>query len=119
VLQGRTKGYRNHPQLARFRTHPKPVAAINAYLAGVFAESVARGYSFDKSKFRAPANGSVAKIAETRGQLAYEWAHLLKKLRARDPGRFASAREVKRPSAHQLFRMVAGRVRDWERTGAA
>lgn len=117
VLQGRTKGYKHHPQLARFRAHPKPIAAINAYLADLFAEATARGYSFDRSKFRAPAKGAVARIAETRGQLAYEWAHLLKKLRVRDAARFNAARAVKRPSAHPLFRIVAGGVRDWERTG--
>ena len=50
VLRGETKGYRSHPQLARFRSHATPVAAINAYLADVFDESVVRGFSFDGAK---------------------------------------------------------------------
>ena len=28
VLRGATRGYRYHPQLARFRSHPEPLAAI-------------------------------------------------------------------------------------------
>lgn len=50
VLRGRTKGYRNHPQLERFRAHPSPLSAINAYLQSVYGEAQARGYAFDKRK---------------------------------------------------------------------
>ena len=32
VLRGRTRGYRHHPQLDRFRARPDPVRAIDAYL---------------------------------------------------------------------------------------
>ncbi len=44
VLHGKTKGYRNHPQLLRFREHHAPLAAIDAYLAEVLRESRRRGY---------------------------------------------------------------------------
>jgi len=44
VLRGETKGYRNHPQLDRFRSHAASVSAINTYLARVYDEAVARGY---------------------------------------------------------------------------
>jgi hypothetical protein len=50
VLEGKTRGYTHHPQLARFRACRNPAAAINAYLAQLFAESRARGYNFDKTK---------------------------------------------------------------------
>jgi hypothetical protein len=50
VLDGRTRGYRHHPQLTRFRAHPASRAAINAYLAAIHAESEARGYAFDRGK---------------------------------------------------------------------
>ena len=50
VLRGRTRGYRHHPQLDRFRAHPSPLSAINAYLQAVHKEAVARGYAFDKTK---------------------------------------------------------------------
>ena len=38
VLADRTRGYRHHPQLQRFRAHPRPIAAINAYLAVILVE---------------------------------------------------------------------------------
>jgi len=50
VLEGRTRGYRHHPQLTRFRAHPDPVAAIDAYLAGVYEEACRRGYRFDATR---------------------------------------------------------------------
>ena len=50
VLRGKTRGYRNHPQLARFRAHRSPRAAISAYLGAVHDEAVQRGYSFDARK---------------------------------------------------------------------
>jgi len=33
VLEGNTKGYKNHPQLTRFKAIEKPLEAINQYLA--------------------------------------------------------------------------------------
>jgi hypothetical protein len=79
-----TRGYRHHPQLERFRDQRRPEIAIDAYLSAVCAEAGRRGYHFDESKL----DGSRLRrtIPETRGQLLYEWAHLLKKLRVRDPG---------------------------------
>src|SRR5678815_1718275 len=50
VLRGETSGYKHHPQLDRFKTHAQPRSAINSYLAGVYAEALARGYSFDATK---------------------------------------------------------------------
>src|SRR5688500_4752198 len=78
VLRGQTKGYRFHPQLARFRAHATPRAAISAYLHAVHGEATARGYAFDRSKV-GPVR-AVGAIAVTRGQLDYEWTHLLRKL---------------------------------------
>ena len=39
VLQNKTKGYRNHPQLNRFKNHSEPLEAINYYLSIVFKEA--------------------------------------------------------------------------------
>ncbi len=114
VLQGRTKGYRHHPQLERFRAHPRPVAAINGYLAHVHREAVRRGYSFDKSKV-GPARTGLERIVVPRGQVAYEWAHLRRKLRVRDPARHRAVRGEKSPALHALFRVVPGGIAEWER----
>src|SRR5262245_66557649 len=78
VLRGKTRGYRHHPQLARFRAHVSPRLAISAYLAAIHAEAEARGYEFDRRKVGVVR--SVPVIPVTRGQLDHEWAHLRKKL---------------------------------------
>lgn len=114
VLRKQTRGYRNHPQLERFKAAPNPVASINAYLAAVLDEAVRRGYQFDGRKIRGPR--AAERIVETRGQLQYEWEHLLRKLEARDPAAWASASTLVRPDPHPSFRMVAGGIRSWERT---
>ena len=50
VLAGRTRGYRQHSQLERFRAQPDPVAAVGAYLEAVAREAADRGYSFDVTR---------------------------------------------------------------------
>jgi hypothetical protein len=113
VLGGRTRGYKHHPQLARFRAHAAPRAAINAYLAAVHAEATARGYSFDRRKV-GPVR-RVAPIAATSGQVAFEWKHLMRKLAARNRALHRRWRGARRADCHPLFRRVRGPVADWER----
>jgi len=112
VLRGRTRGYTRHPQLIRFRGAPSPVAAVAAYLDAVFSEAVRRGYHFDKSKIAG--RGPAAPMPVTRGQLAYEWAHLKAKLAVRAPAWLAGLGRVGRPDPHPLFHPAAGPVADWE-----
>lgn len=116
VLRGRTRGYRHHPQLERFRRHPAARSAINAYLAGVYDEACARGYAFNRAKV-GPVR-RVARVTTTTGQLEYEWRHLARKLRMRSPA-LLRRRAQERPKAHPLFRVVAGPVQSWERVARA
>jgi hypothetical protein len=113
VLRGATRGYKHHPQLRRFSDLADPSAALASYLAAVYEEAVRRGYKFDASKigvrqFR-------GKMTETRGQLLYEWRHLKRKLKTRDVKRHRDLLPVKIPAPHPLFRIVPGKVRDWEK----
>lgn len=112
VLKGKTEGYRNHPQLVRFRTAQDPLQAVNTYLRAVYEESERRGFSFDASKLECPPAPSC--LEETEGQLLYEWKHLLEKLRERDPDRHEELADVERPDAHPMFRIVEGAVKEWE-----
>jgi hypothetical protein len=115
VLRGKTKGYRRHPQLDRFRARSNPIGTITRYLVEVYDESKARGYHFDRSKIGRRTNPG--RITETEGQLLYEWSHLKRKLRKRDPKRYRRLRGVTVPEPHPIFRIVAGGVSPSERIG--
>ena len=110
ILRGRVKAYKNHPQLERFKAHPAPLSAINAYLASIHKEATSRGYRFDRKKLGPVRNR--ARINATDGQLAYEWKHLRKKLVERCPDRAKRPAKVR---AHPLFFVVKGPVQEWER----
>jgi hypothetical protein len=114
VLAGRTRGYRKHPQLERFRAHESPRAAINAYLAPIHAEATRRGYAFDQSKIGPLTD--VEPIPVTGGQLAFEWRHLMKKLSTRNKTVYRQWAGTRRAQCHPLFRRVHGAIEIWERT---
>ena|ERR1035437_5557976 len=116
VLRGETRGYRNHPQLERFRSQTAPLSTISAYLSGIYIEAVSRSYNFDQSKI-----GQVrthAAISVTTGQVAFEWQHLLQKLSARNPALYQHWRKTVSPECHPLFCVHAGPIEAWERPHA-
>lgn len=113
VLRGETNGYVHHPQLTRFRERPSPVGLIAEYLRGVHEEALNRGYRFSAGKIsrsRAP-----ARLTVTRGQLGFEWQHLLRKLEKRHPRWLAGLQTVETPEPHPLFHVVRGPVARWEK----
>lgn len=113
VLRGETRGYRNHPQLNRFKNHAAPLAAISLYLQVIHAEAQARGYSFDNTKIE-PITEHVS-LTVASGQVEYEWAHLMSKLKARNPALFHKWRKVAAPEVHPMFEICAGEIESWER----
>ncbi len=113
VLEGKTKGYRHHPQLIRFGAHSNPVAAVCQYLQCVVEESRTRGYHFDDTKLL-PQQVAVKTIEESKGQLLYEWEHLLKKLLTRAPDRYHRFSGITSPHPHPLFTIVPGEIQSWE-----
>ncbi len=113
VLLGRTKGYRFHPQLERFKAAPAPAAAVAAYLRAVAREAASRGYRFDESRISGqPVSG---RLRVTDGQLELERRHLLAKCALRAPERCAALRAARPLRPHPLFRVVAGGPAVWER----
>lgn len=112
VLLGGTRGYRNHPQLIRFRESRRPVSAIGAYLWAVYDEAAQRGYSFDARKIKS--RRFVMRLPVKRGQIKFEWRHLLAKVCARDHAKYRELRMLTRPAPHPLFRISAGGVEEWE-----
>lgn len=113
VLQGRTRGYSQHPQLLRFKACADPLAAIATYLAGVHTEAQARGYSFNAELIAAPP--SRERLAVSDGQLAYEWQHLLAKLAKRTPALHAQQAALAGPQPHPMFYVKPGPIAAWER----
>jgi len=80
VLQGKTGGYKNHPQLLRFKNSSASIKYINTYLFYIYLEAKKRGYLFNKTKSR---YYKLKKLKITSGQIRYEFNHLLKKLKKR------------------------------------
>lgn len=112
VLLGKTKGYKNHPQLNRFKKLKNPPDAINLYLRHVLEEANQRGYKFDEGKITA--SKSKIKIAVTSGQIEFESSHLLKKLKLRDPGLFKEIKGLKKFEPHPMFNVIKGEIEEWE-----
>ena len=113
VLMGQTRGYRQHPQLNRFKAHTDPIHAIDGYLWAVHKESVHRGYRFDSSKLGVKPCG--LKLFVTEGQLEYEFKHLKRKLKQRDKDRYRQIASAETPQPHPLFKVIPGEVEEWER----
>ena len=114
VLSGETRGYRNHPQLLRFRAARAPLATMDAYLHVVASEASARGYRFDRTKLGE--DSPVPVLAVSRGQVEYERRHMLSKLERRDPARCAPLEAAETPDVSPLFEVRPGPVEPWERT---
>lgn len=112
VLLGQTTGYRQHPQLARFKATSDPMASIATYLWGVFTEAADRGYNFDERKISNPKGRQRINVA--KGQLIYERRHLLRKLKLRDIKYYKSLMAVAEPDTHPMFKAVSGDVESWE-----
>jgi hypothetical protein len=113
VLQNKTKGYKNHPQLLRFKKQQSPVDAINFYLKEIYEESKNRNFNFDQDKIGPIAHKNV--IPVTDGQINYEFEHLLKKLKERDKIRYHLLKNNKDIELNPLFTIVSGKIESWEK----
>lgn len=116
VLRGKTSAYIRHPQLLRFKEQSLPVGFIAEYLRVIHGEAVHRGYHFAAAKIsRCRTN---RRLEVTRGQLEFEWLHLMEKLRNRDSNLHAQLAILKTPQPHPLFRVVHGSIEPWEKSAA-
>lgn len=115
VLEGDTKGYRNHPQLERFKEIPSPLSALEFYLNVLYEESQKRGFSFNVDKVKRDTTCPLT-IPVTKGQLEYEWDHLLRKLRERSPELYEKLKQINKQDlkTHPVFHIVEGGVSHWE-----
>jgi len=116
VLLGETKGYKAHPQLIRFRNTDEPVLAIGCYLHAVFIEAEQRSFSFNATKI--VSTDVFPLMPVQRGQIDYEWAHLLNKLKNRAPSLYEINKTLANPLAHPFFKITPGGIEQWERLQA-
>jgi Pyrimidine dimer DNA glycosylase len=112
VLENKTKGYKNHPQLDRFKKTERPLDMINQYLSEIYKEASNRNYKFDRNKI--DWKFKPGKITVTDGQLEYEIIHLLKKLKTRDPIKFKEVGSMKNHHTLKMFKVIQGGIESWE-----
>lgn len=114
VLENKTKGYKNHPQLIRFKICKDPLNAINAYLQFVLDDANNRKYNFDKKKINFKLKFD-EKLKITDKQLEYEFSHLLKKLKVRCPSKYKALLKIKKIECNPIFKVIKGPVEQWEK----
>jgi len=113
VLLNLTKGYKNHPQLLRFKNTKSPVFYINTYLNELYKEAKNRGYNFDFNKI-GHINSDLEKIRITSGQIEYEFNHLLNKLKIRNAELYENLRNIKDVEINDIFNKTPGDIESWE-----
>jgi len=113
VLLGKTKGYKNHPQLIRFKKTKDPILYIGTYLYYVYLEGKRRGYNFNKDKIIK--YDLKLKMPVTIGQINFEFHHLLKKLKVRDMKKYEEIRNEKTIEPNPIFYIIDGDIEEWEK----
>ena len=103
VLMGKTKGWRKHPQLDRFKGHPSPISAIGFYLHHVHEEGKRRGYNFRKEKIIREQE-KIQKIKVSREWVLLEFKQLKQRLKMRDPEKYRQLLKVGEIELHPIFR---------------
>lgn len=77
-------------------------------------EASSRNYLFNKEKICSKSYRG--KIEVTSGQVQYEFAHLLSKLKARDEERYSAHAGKSEILVHPIFVVVDGEIETWEVT---
>ena len=114
VLEGKTKGYKNHPQLIRFINSENALESINQYLYGIYEESTIRKYNFDKSKLYT-INSKRVKLTVNSKQIEYEFELLKSKLKKRDLSKYNEIINTPVIELHSIFMRITGDIENWEK----
>ncbi|MBE9487717.1 MAG: hypothetical protein IMY73_00890 [Bacteroidetes bacterium] len=113
VLLGETKGYKNHPQLIRFKKLKDPIKALDSYLFWILKESENRGYNFTKNKIDKFYEN--IKIDITKNQIEYEFEFLKRKLIKRNPYLYNNLIDIENPESNPIFNIIEGEIEEWEK----
>jgi hypothetical protein len=76
-------------------------------------EADRRGYNFNRNKIADKKINS--RIPVTKGQVDYEFKHLLEKIRERDPDLYKHLEMIDKVKLNPLFKEICGTVEEWER----
>lgn len=114
VLEGKTAGYRHHPQLSRFRDCGDPLGALGNFLTAIADEALRRGYSFNAAKILRRGE-SADPIPVSDGQVRYERALLASKLEIRDARRLAELPIAAEIPLNPVFTVRSGDIEPWEK----
>lgn len=115
VLEGKTKGYKNHPQLIRFKNTNNTISFIDTYLYFVYEEGLKRNYSFSIEKISTFDLNLKHKIPIKRGQVEYEFKLLLHKLYERSKTDYERIKNVINIDLNPVFYEVEGGIEKWEK----
>jgi hypothetical protein len=113
VLENKTKGYKNNPQLTRFKESKNPLHCINQYLGEIYKEAERRNYSFNKNKIKRNFRSTILTV--TTSQLDFEIEHLKNKLKLRDGKKLKEIMLIKKFEPHSLFKVIEGEIEQWEK----
>ena len=100
---------------------PQGLVALwrEALLARAVLRGGTKGYRHHPQLLRFQAHAAprsaIGPIESTSGQLRYEWQHLMKKLKARNPALYAKWRKLASPEPHPSFSIRRGAIEKWER----
>lgn len=124
VLEGNTRGYKNHSQLIRFKSTNNPLFYINKYLHEISNEAnLNRGYKYNKYKIDYNLinkyDSEFSKINVTTGQINYELQHIMRKLKNRDITKYLELINIVNNGEIEvvsIFNVVPGDIEPWEKT---
>ena len=115
VLEGKTRGYKQHPQLNRFKESGDGIQAILKYLVAVYNESKKRGYHFNPRKLGDYKNRKIDKIKVTSGQVTYEFELLKWKLLGRSKEKLKDMENAEEIVVNPIFEIIDGEIEKWEK----
>jgi len=115
ALEKRVQGYKNHPQLNRFKKTKNQIAQINCYLYFILQESQLRNYNFNASKIHYGQTTLALDMNVTSGQVNFEFNHLMSKLKIRDINKYKRLCSIDKIEPHPLFKIVPGEIESWEK----
>ena len=100
VLEGKTKGYKKHPELNKFKGKNQ-IKLINSFLLEIFKESEKRGYSFNKNKIGNELTKQKKMIPKK--EIEFEFQHLKNKLKKRNLKKLIELAKIKKIELNPIF----------------